>query len=114
MFFDIGWGNLLVLAVVGFFIFGPERLPKLAAEAARMVRQLRAMANDATRDLRDELDPGLREDLSHLADLHPRRFVRSLLDEPGPEALPAPRPAPAQAADPDARLAAPPFDSDAT
>ena len=31
--FDIGIGELVALAVIGLLIFGPERLPKAAADA---------------------------------------------------------------------------------
>lgn len=121
VFFDIGWANLLVLALVGFFVLGPERLPKVAADAARLVRRLREMASDATRDLRAELDPGLAQELAGLRELHPRRFVASLLEDPAGTppfsdnggGVPAPRPAPA-AAGPVAGTPAPPFDPDAT
>ena len=33
--FDIGIGELVALAVIGLLIFGPERLPKAAADAGR-------------------------------------------------------------------------------
>ncbi len=34
MFFDLGAGEILGLAIVGMLLLGPERLPKAAAEAA--------------------------------------------------------------------------------
>ena len=92
MFGDVGWGELLLLAVIGLVIFGPDRLPKAAADAARMLRQLRAMARNATADLKAELGPEM-ADLD-LASLHPRRIVQSALfdneDEPS-SASPRPR-----------------------
>ncbi len=35
MFFDIGAGEILGLAILGMILLGPERLPKAAAEAAQ-------------------------------------------------------------------------------
>ena len=43
--FDIGFGELLVLGVLALFVFGPERLPKVAAQAARALRDARTMAH---------------------------------------------------------------------
>src|SRR3954452_2930690 len=77
MFNNIGWTELVVLAIVGLVILGPERLPKAAADAAKMLRQLRAMARNATADLKSELGPEM-ADLD-LASLHPRRIMQSAL-----------------------------------
>lgn len=109
MFGDVGWGEILLLALVGLFIFGPDRLPKVASDAAKQIRALRQMARDATRDLRAEMDPGLQEEFASLAELHPRRFMSSLMDDDAPGGVPAPRPAPVlQYGE------SPPYDVDAT
>lgn len=109
MFNNLGWQELVLLAVLGLVIFGPERLPKAASDAARMMRQLRDMARGAASDLRAELGPELAE--LDLRGLHPRRFVEDALFGDGDESeAPAPRPA-------TAALAAgelPPYDADAT
>ena len=77
MFDHVGWSELLVLAVIGLVVFGPDRLPKAAADAARMLRQLRQMAKSASSDLKAELGPEM-ADLD-LASLHPRRIVQSAI-----------------------------------
>ena len=89
MFHNIGWSELLVLGVIGLIIFGPERLPKAASDAVRMLRELRTMARGAAADLKAELGPEM-ADLD-LASLHPRRIVGTILneDEPVPASLPA-------------------------
>jgi sec-independent protein translocase protein TatB len=79
MFDHLGWSELIVLAIVGLIILGPDRLPKAASDAAKMLRQLRTMARSATADLKAELGPEM-ADLD-LASLHPRRFVQSVLDD---------------------------------
>jgi sec-independent protein translocase protein TatB len=55
--FNIGPMELVVLAIVGLVVMGPERLPQLARDAARMIRTLREMANGASQQLREELGP---------------------------------------------------------
>src|SRR3954465_11473247 len=111
MFNQIGGSGLIVLAIVGLVVLGPERLPKAAADAARMLRQLRAMARDATADLKAELGPEM-ADLD-LASLHPRKMVQSVLWDDAPSVVgstPVGRPMlpPLQPGE------TPPYDADAT
>jgi sec-independent protein translocase protein TatB len=78
--FDIGGGEVIGLAVVALVVVGPERLPRLAAEAGQMLRKLRQVAADARAEVADELGPEF-QDIS-LQDLNPKSFVRRhLLDE---------------------------------
>lgn len=82
MFNNLGWGEIAFLIVLALFVFGPERLPKAAADAGRMLRQVRAMAQSATADMKAELGPEM-ADLD-LTDLSPRRFVeKHLLSDDG-------------------------------
>jgi sec-independent protein translocase protein TatB len=64
-------------------LVGPDRLPKIAVDAAQWVKKLRGLANKATTELRDNLGPGF-EDLQP-KDLNPKTFVKKqisdLLDE---------------------------------
>src|SRR3954447_7407575 len=77
MFDHLGWSELIVLAIIGLVVLGPERLPKAASDAAKMLRQLCGMARNATADLKAELGPEM-ADLD-LASLHARRIVTSAL-----------------------------------
>ena len=69
--FDIGLGEVAVLIVAALFVFGPDRLPQVVAQAARTLRQLRTLAAGARADLTEAIGPELRElgDLNVLADL---------------------------------------------
>jgi sec-independent protein translocase protein TatB len=89
MFENVGWPELLVIAMVGLFVLGPERLPAAAAWVASTVRTIRDYAVGARDQLRSELGPELDEfrkpleDLRSVRDLDPRRAVRQhLLAEP--------------------------------
>lgn len=77
MFFDIGAGELLGLAVLAMLLVGPERLPKVAVEAAKLLKKLRAFSQTATAELKENLGPGF-ENLQP-ADLHPKTFVKKQL-----------------------------------
>jgi sec-independent protein translocase protein TatB len=77
--FDIGTGELLALAVLALLVLGPEKLPRYAAEAARFLRQIRSLANDARSEVTRELGPEL--DGLDLRELNPRSLMRKhLLD----------------------------------
>ena len=69
-----------LILVVALLLFGPEKLPELAKQAAGFVRTVRRMADNAKNDLGREMG----EDFSdlNLRDLDPREIVRrNFLDD---------------------------------
>jgi len=135
--FDIGLGEILLVLFASLFIFGPDRLPQVAAQAARALRQMREMAAGARADLTDALGPeftdlgkdlGLGElrDLTNLRALDPRKTISSVLlgtgdpvtpASPTPIAsppTPASPPAPANPSSPAGATPPAAFDPDAT
>ena len=117
MFDSIGWPEIIVAALAALFIFGPERLPDLATEAASGLKRVRT----AITGVREKVSESLGEDLPELRDLdlrkyHPKTFIRSqLLDDDAPTVH---RGSARAAAPPVARSrdrgTPPPFDPDAT
>lgn len=84
MFGQLGWGEILLLVVVGLFVFGPERLPTIARDAAKVIRQFRDTARSMRDDLQAELGPEL-ADLD-LQSLNPKTLVeKHLLGDDEPE-----------------------------
>jgi sec-independent protein translocase protein TatB len=80
--FDLDLPKLLVLGVIALIVFGPERLPGLAAQAGRALRELRRMAEGAKSELQQNLGPEFSE--FDINDINPRHFVRKhLLDDVG-------------------------------
>jgi sec-independent protein translocase protein TatB len=77
---DVGAGEIIGLAVVALVVVGPEKLPRYAADAARMLRQVRKMASEARDEVTRELGPELKD--LDLSDLDPRQLVRKHLLEP--------------------------------
>ena len=127
MFDSIGWGEIIVLGIAALFIFGPERLPTLAKDAAAGLKRLRA----AITGVREQVNESLGEDMPDLRDLdlrkyHPKTLIRTQLlgddDAPtmhrgsatGSAGLAAAGPAGAVAARPRDHATPPPFDLDAT
>src|ERR1035437_703135 len=90
--FNIGPFELIVLVFVGLVVLGPERLPGIARDAARMLRTLRELSNGARTQLREELGPEFAD--IDLRSLNPRTAIqRALLgDDVDLNAL-TPRPA---------------------
>jgi sec-independent protein translocase protein TatB len=115
VFDSIGWGEVVVLGLAALFIFGPERLPTLAKDAAAGLKRVR----EAISGVREQVNESLGDDLSELRDLdlrkyHPKTFIRSQLlgDDDAPVAS---RVAAARvAARPRDHGTPPPFDPDAT
>lgn len=126
MFANVGWGEMLLLVVVGLVVLGPERLPEAIRWTGNTLRQARAYLSGATRELREEFGSEfdeLREPLGELQKLRgmtPKQAItKHLLDGDDswitgefdgqsaaqpvkPQSAPAPQAGPA------------PFDADAT
>jgi sec-independent protein translocase protein TatB len=79
VFLDLNFTKLLVLGVIALIVFGPERLPAMAAQAGRALRELRKMVDGAKSELQENLGPEFSQ--LDLADLNPKHFVRKHLIE---------------------------------
>lgn len=55
--FGIGFSEILVIFVLGLIVLGPEKLPRVAREAARWVGRARAVARQFQEQLQLEVDP---------------------------------------------------------
>jgi len=130
VFDSIGWGEIVVLGLAALFIFGPERLPSLAKDAATGLKKVR----EAITGVRGQLHDTLGDDFDHLRDVdlrkyHPKTFIRQqlLADDDGPAvssasgtigmkatAAAAARERGPQASRPRDSSTPPPFDPDAT
>lgn len=110
--FDIGVGELLVIAVVGLLVFGPDRLPEMARQAGGWVRDIRRLVASA----RSEVSDSLGVDARYLAD--PKGSLsKELLGDDMPSIPTNPRSAVTKAMGLDEAadaLKVDPFDPDAT
>ena len=77
--FGIGLPELAVIMIVAVVVFGPDKLPELARQAGRFLRQMRNLAQTAQTQLREELGPEY-ADLK-LTDLDPRQAIRKHIME---------------------------------
>ncbi|QMU67732.1 sec-independent translocase [Streptacidiphilus sp. P02-A3a] len=81
MLFDIGPIKLVALVILAVVIFGPDKLPKLVAEAMGFIRKLREFSESAKQDIRKELGPEFQD--FEFEDLNPKTFVRKQLAQHG-------------------------------
>jgi len=117
VFNNIGWGEIAFIAVIALFIFGPERLPHVAKEAADGLKKVRR----ALTGVREQVNESLGDDLAHLRDLdlrqyHPKTFIRNqlLVDDDPPVRTGSTASAAYTTGRSRDRATPPPFDSDAT
>jgi sec-independent protein translocase protein TatB len=73
---NIGWTEFLVIAVIGLIVFGPDRLPEMAAQFAKFIKTMRTKASEATAELTGSVDAKAMTDVvNDLRGLTPRGFT---------------------------------------
>lgn len=83
--FDIGFWELLLIAIIALVVLGPERLPTAIRSTAKFIAQAKRMVNSVKDELNNELR--VQEMQEHLKQAENRPFehleqdVKSSLDE---------------------------------
>lgn len=117
--FDIGFSELVVIALVGLIVLGPKRLPEVARTAGKWMARFRRLVADVKQDFDRELQHAdlaelkkLREELNEtrrVMEQSSSELMQQATLEPAPEpviaqeptiaktpaSMPAPDPAPA-------------------
>lgn len=134
MFANVGWGEMLVLVVVGLVVLGPERLPGAMRWTSTALRQARDYLSGVTNQLREDMGPEFDElrgplsELQKLRGMTPRAaltkhlldgddsFFTGNFDKPVNGAAPQPvQPTPpAPSAQTESHTGPAPYDADAT
>lgn len=82
--FGLTFEKLLLIGILAVFLLGPERLPYYASQLARLVKNLKKMADGAKDRMREEMGPDFDEvDWKKLdpRQYDPRRIIREALVE---------------------------------
>ena len=82
---DIGWTELLVIAMVAIIVVGPKDLPRMLRSLGRTAGQLRRTANE----FREQFDDALRESeldelrttMDDVSDLNPVNQIKNSISE---------------------------------
>ncbi len=76
--FDVGFSEMLLVGLIALLVFGPERLPRVAKEAALWIRKARSMATSVKQEIDRELQL---QDLKESMDKQKREMERMLLSD---------------------------------
>lgn len=79
MFFDLSPLEIVVLLGMAVVLFGPDKLPAAAMSAARLLRQIRTMAESSKAQVREQFGDEIAD--LRLDQLNPRRLVQEHLGE---------------------------------
>ena len=104
MLFDIGWSEMLVIAIVAIVVVGPKDLPRMLRAFGNTVGKMRKMAgefqkqfNEALREA--ELDD-VKKSIDEVRDMNPMRDIRKgILSMEEAAKAPVAKPAPAPVAE---------------
>jgi len=82
--FDLGWSEILVIAIVMIVVVGPKDLPRVLRSFGRTTSKLRAMAGDFRRQFDEALKEAELDDVKTLVDdvrkFDPRNEIRKHLN----------------------------------
>ena len=73
--FGVGYTEAFIIAVVALVVFGPQRLPELAGQAGRWIREFRKMTSDLTGEFEKTI-----AEVDDIKDTV-RREMKSMMDE---------------------------------
>lgn len=79
--FDIGFSELLVIALVTLIVVGPERLPKVARTLGHMLGRLQRYVNDVKADIAREMELEELRKMRASVEESAREIERSLHEE---------------------------------
>jgi len=82
--FDIGWTEMLVIAIVMIVVVGPKDLPRMLRTFGRTTAKMRSMAGDFRRQFDEALKEAELEDVKNLANdvrkLNPTADIKKALN----------------------------------
>lgn len=83
MFSSVGWGEILVLVIVGIIVVGPERLPRIITDVKAIIHAARGAITSAKEELGDDFKEDFedfRKPLSQINDMR-RMGARGLVSK---------------------------------
>ncbi|WP_182170188.1 twin-arginine translocase TatA/TatE family subunit [Flaviflexus equikiangi] len=82
--------EVIVIALILILIVGPDKLPELASQLGRLIREVKAIATGAKARVQEELGPDF-DELKNLdpRQYDPRRIVRDALKDDPPARVPS-------------------------
>ncbi len=87
--FGVGLPELIVIMVVALLVFGPERLPEIAGQVGRALRDIRRLSDELTGEVQRALSPDAPPAAGDAAPANSRSVGDTLAQSLRVEALPA-------------------------
>jgi TatA/E family protein of Tat protein translocase len=63
LFLDVSGGELMLIVLVVFLVFGPQKMPEIARKLGRAINEMKKASNDLTREFRQETS-GIRSEIA--------------------------------------------------
>lgn len=83
--FDIGWSELLLIAIVAIIVIGPKELPGVLRNFGRMMNKMRRTADDFRRQFEESVSEGgfddIRREIGSMRQLNPADQIRDSIDD---------------------------------
>jgi sec-independent protein translocase protein TatB len=79
--FDVGFSELIVIAIVALVVIGPERLPKVARTVGHLLGRMQRYVNDVKADISREMQLDELKKLQAEVQDSARSFERSMSSE---------------------------------
>ena len=79
--FDVGWSELLVIAVIAVFVIGPKDIPKIMYQLGRLMRRLQYVRFAMSQQFDDLLKAGDIEELRKGVNFEARTTDEKSADE---------------------------------
>lgn len=77
---DVGFFELLVIAVIGLLVVGPEKLPKYIAQGIKTLRNVKDMATKAKDDIVES--SGIKDiDLKNISKIDPTNLASKIFED---------------------------------
>lgn len=56
LFFDISTGEIFIILIVGFLIFGPKKIPEIARKVGKGMGEIKRATNDIKKEIHEEIN----------------------------------------------------------
>lgn len=77
--FGLGFGEIILLAIIALLVFGPDQLPIVARNVARFLNELKRTTEDFKKELK--VDEEISSTLTELKQLRSRNLIEEVLTE---------------------------------
>lgn len=78
LFLDISFGEIFIIIVVIFIIFGPQKIPEFARKAGKGIREIKKASADIRREINQEVN-------NYKTDIDLERIVKESEKKADPE-----------------------------